>query len=144
MAERPASSTPRMAARYTAVLPEPVTPCNNMPENLHALTPSRTRASADCCARFKSKSKRDGRGLECETVKSAGCSSISTSPRLTSDPRVVRGTSSDCNAAVGTLPPAALQSLEVPRTTATPLSELCRRKQPAYLQSRVGCRSACL
>ena len=57
---------------------------------------SRIRLSADCCARFKSKSKREGRGLERETVKSAGSSRISTSPRRTSVARVVRGTSSDC------------------------------------------------
>ena len=43
-----------------------------MPENLRAATPSRIRASAACCARFRLKSKRVGRGFERETVNSAG------------------------------------------------------------------------
>ena len=74
---------------------------------LRNVTPSFIRLSADCCARFKSKSKRDGRGLERETVNSAGSSIISTSPRRTSVVRVVRGTSSDCSVVSGIVPPEA-------------------------------------
>jgi len=85
-----------------------------MPENLRADTPSRRRASADCCAEFRSKSNSDGRGLECETVKPAGSSRISTSPRRTRVASVVRGTSlrpgCDCRLATGTLPPEAVRA----------------------------------
>ena len=51
--------------------------------------------------------KQSGAGLQPETVNSAASSTISTMPRFTSVPSVVRGTSNDCRASTGALPPAA-------------------------------------
>ena len=53
MAERPASSTARIPARYTAVLPEPVTPCSRIPENFRVIHRLRAGDSEQPAARIE-------------------------------------------------------------------------------------------
>jgi len=46
-----------MQAKYTAVFPDPVMPCNSRPENLREVTASPILPSASFCAALNSNSK---------------------------------------------------------------------------------------